>query len=306
MFYLANDSGDVSRFFALDRRTGATVATVTVAGARNVDWEDLAAGPDASGRPSVWLADIGDNDARRREVRVYRVAGPRLATADRGRSLTVPVDGVWRLRYPGGPVDAEAFAVAPDGSGYVVTKSVAHSAVYRLPARPDPARVQTLTRVGAIAFLPTGTPNPFGIAGSLTATSAAIAPDGSAFVVRTYSDAYVWALGAGGVRAALPARPAVVPLPRQPQGEGVTVAGHRLVIDSEGGHSAVYTVPLPALPRPAPSPSRTAAAAPAPALTARRVSTSAGGSPGWSLALGTAATVLVLGALVVVLLRRRR
>src|SRR5262245_44525722 len=73
VMYVHNDSGDSARFFALDGHTGRTVATYTVPGATNIDWEDIAVARDRRGVPSVWLADIGDNDANRTEVRIYRV-----------------------------------------------------------------------------------------------------------------------------------------------------------------------------------------------------------------------------------------
>ena len=47
--YVQNDSGDSARFFALDTRTGKTLATYTVPGAANVDWEDLAVARDRRG-----------------------------------------------------------------------------------------------------------------------------------------------------------------------------------------------------------------------------------------------------------------
>jgi hypothetical protein len=245
VFYVENDSGDVNRFFALDRRSGATAAVVTVSGARNVDWEDIAVGPDAGGTPSVWLADIGDNEAVRDEVDVYRVVEPRVRAAERDRPIRTPVRAVWRLRYPDGPVDAESLAVAPDGSAYIVTKWLGSSVVYRLPPHPDAGRVQLLRRVAAITFSPTGTGNPFGPAGQLLATSAAFARDGSTFAVRTYADAYVWRVGSGSLAAALRRAPIRIALPRQPQGEGLAIVGRQLVIDSEGRHSAAYAVPVP-------------------------------------------------------------
>jgi hypothetical protein len=258
VFYVENDSGGTNRFFAIDRRSGATAAVITVGRARNVDWEDIAVAPDAAGTPSVWLADIGDNDETRDEVEVYRVREPHVLRTSRNRSIHLQVSAVWRLRYPSGPVDAESLAVAPDGTVYVVTKSPGSSVVYRLPARPSAGHVQLLHRVGRIGFLPTGTPNPFGLAGQLVATSAAFARDGSAFAVRTYADAYVWRVGAAGLGAALHETPARVALPRQPQGEGVGFAGRRLVIDSEGRGSAVYAVrfalpPTRSVPRPRPT-----------------------------------------------------
>jgi hypothetical protein len=245
VFYVENDSGDTSRFFAVDRRTGATAATVTVTGARNLDWEDIEVAPDAAGVSSVWLADTGDNDAVRRSVQVYRVAEPRIDPASRDRSVRAAVAQRWRLRYPGGPTDAEALAVAPDATAYIVTKSIGSATVYRLPADPHGGRVQLLHRVARITFHPTGTRNAFGIVGQLLATAATISADGSLFVVRTYADAWIWRLGPAGLAAALRAPPTVVPLPRQPQGEGIAVAGNRLVVDSEGVHSTVSAVPLP-------------------------------------------------------------
>ena len=68
--YVQNDSGDTTRFFAVDASTGATLAVYSVPGAQNVDWEDLAVARDARGVPSVWLADIGDNDAARHRVKL--------------------------------------------------------------------------------------------------------------------------------------------------------------------------------------------------------------------------------------------
>jgi hypothetical protein len=302
--YVQNDSGDANRFFAVDARTGATVAAVTVAGARNVDWEDIATGPDAAGVPSVWIADTGDNDAVRAEVRLYRVREPRLARNQRGRTLRTARADVWRLQYPGGPADAEGLAVDPHGVPYVVTKSaLGRSTVFRVPGGPDAARVRTLQPVGRVTLVPRGTPNPFGPFGELTVTGAAFSPDGRVFAVRTYAAAYLWPVTDGGLGAALRRSPVRVALPRQPQGEGIALAGGRTaLVDSEGRDSAVYAVRLPALaadPRPRPSstpaPGRGSATASAPA--ARRPGDSGGGPWPWE-PFAIAGGVVLLGAAV--------
>jgi hypothetical protein len=262
--YVHNDSGDANRFFALDRRTGATVATIRVTGATNVDWEDIAVARDARGTPSVWLADIGDNDAVRDEVRVYRVDEPKVRASARGLTIRTERADVWRLRYPGGPVNAEALAVSPSGVGYIVTKSYAgDAAVYRLPPHADPARVQVLHRIASVKFGLTKTKNPFGAAGGLPVTAAAISRDGSLLTARSYSDAHVWRLNHADVAEALKGTATVIALPDQELGEGIDFDGQRLLVDSEGIRSPVYAVPLGKRPpTSAPSSSSRASASP--------------------------------------------
>jgi hypothetical protein len=104
--------------------------------------------------------------------------------------------------------------------------------------------VQTLSRVGRISFHSTGTANPFGLFGQLTATGGAISKSGIVFAVRTYSDVWAWRI-TGSIAAALRHKPVVVPLPREPQGEGLARVDNHAVVDSEHPHSAVYSVPLP-------------------------------------------------------------
>ena len=240
--YVQNDSGDSARFFALDAHTGKALAAYDVPGATNVDWEDIAVARDRRRVPSVWLADIGDNDSNRSEIRIYRVDEPQAGT-----STTAPPE-VWRLRYPGGPVDAESLAVAPGGAAYLFTKSIfGVTDVYAVPSRADPSRVQVLRRIGEITFRPTGTPGGPNVVGQLTATGAALSRDGTVLTVRTYTDAYVWPVRNGDVARAVKARPVHVALPQQPQGEGITIDGTRLLVDSEDAGSAVYAVALPRL-----------------------------------------------------------
>jgi len=239
--YVQNDSGDSARFFALDRH-GRTEAVYDVAGATNVDWEDLAVATDATGVPSVYLADIGDNDANRDEVQIYRVSEPAVTPGEH----TLRDADVWRLRYPHGPVNAEALAVAPGGAMYVITKSKkGRSEVYAVPPHlADRAAVQTLVHIGSFHLEPDPASKPKTQLG-LRVTGAAISRDGTQLVIRTYTDAYVWPLSHADVGAALTHDPREVALPLQLQGEGVTFDGPRaLLVDSEGVGSPVWTVPI--------------------------------------------------------------
>lgn len=298
--YVHNDSGDSARFFALDARTGATLAVYTVPGATNVDWEDIAVAPDARGVPSVWLADIGDNGAARSEIVLYRVDEPHVDRSQSDVAAASATPQLWRLRYPGGPADAESLAVSPTGAAYVVTKSRGGtSRVFAVPSRPDPSRVQVLRMVGAVHFGFTGTPGGPSQFGQRAATAAGLSRDGTMLAVRTYTDAYLWRVRGADLGAAIRTEPVRIALPAQPQGEGITFDGGRLLIDSEGVGSAVIAVALTA-PSPASTPAlptRATATATVRALLPRPSSTAAEEPAGFPLWIGAVIGALLMLAL---------
>jgi hypothetical protein len=120
-----NDSGEPLLYaFGND---GGALGEVRVAGATLEDWEDVASGPCAGGS-CLYLADIGDNQASRANVTVYRLPEP--APTDRESR---PAEA-FHATYPDGPQDAEAFFVLPDGAIYIVTKGeTGPIALYRFP-----------------------------------------------------------------------------------------------------------------------------------------------------------------------------
>jgi hypothetical protein len=316
VLYLQNDSGDSARFFALDARTGVVRAECRVPGASNVDWEDLATGPDSAGTPSVWLADVGDNDAVRDEVDIYRVDEPIIGAA---MEFTTSAPQRWRLRYPDGPHDAESLVLDPVRHRlYVVTKALlGQSEVFAVPDAPDPARVQPMVQVASVRFGFTGTPGGPNAIGQLTATGASMSADGSVLAIRTYTDAYLWPVPRSGVAAALRSSPVRVALPAQPQGEGIAIDGHSLLIDSEQAGSAVYSVPIPgsvfAAASDASKSAASGSAAPNSAAPSSAASTSAEGSVqgrsgwlGWPVgALGTGLAALMLAGAAAAVRRHR-
>ena len=147
-WWTVNDSGNGPELFAFDA-AGTLLSRVRVAGAVNRDWEDIAAGP--CGAPGahggtgncLYVADIGDNRAASDSVTVYWVPEPAP-----GDTVTARAER-FSARYPGGPRDAEALFVLPDGSGavtaYVVSKGRRTPVeLFRFPLGP--------------AGTPTGTP----------------------------------------------------------------------------------------------------------------------------------------------------
>ncbi|WP_346619464.1 hypothetical protein [Blastococcus montanus] len=243
-----NDGGDQVTVHGLDG--GCAVVDVQTTPVDPFDPEDLAVGPHGA----VWIADTGDNNGERSTVALH-VLRPGGGSA------------LYRLTYPDGAHDAEALLMAPDGTPYLVTKEVlGSSGVYR-PAGPlvDGGTVGT-ERVGTVNVTLTGTPGgPVGRAGQLMITGGAVAGDGSAIALRTYTDAYVWSLAGSDVPGALAGEPVRVALPESPQGEAIsfTEDGGGLVVASEGLPSDVTVVPLPAS---AAAPTATPSGEPAPAF----------------------------------------
>ena len=108
-----NDSGEPV-IFAVSA-SGAISARLRLSGAKVEDWEAMAVGT-CPGGSCVYIADIGDNDASRKRITVYRLAEP----ADGETSLQVK--DAFHATYPDGAHDAETLLVSSDGSLYVVTK----------------------------------------------------------------------------------------------------------------------------------------------------------------------------------------
>lgn len=227
-----NDGGDRLSVSVLD--AGCQVVETRTAEVDPYDPEDLALGADGT----LWLADAGDNTAIRSTVAL-------LALRPDGSAA------VHRLTYPDGAHDSEALLLAPDGTPYLVTKDVlGSSGVYR-PSGPLSAETTVpMERVATVNVTLTGTPGgPVGRAGQLLITGGAVAGDGHALALRTYTDAYVWPLVGSDVPGALAGTPVRVPLPESPQGEAIsfTADDQQLVVASEGVPSDVVVVPIPAV-----------------------------------------------------------
>jgi hypothetical protein len=207
-----NDSGGDPLVFVIDAATGRTVGRTTYAD-RVVDTEALA----PAGGDVVWVGDIGDNDEKRDSVEVYRVP---VGRGD--RTVRAPA---YRLVYPDGAHDAESLVAAPDGRLYVITKGLLGGTVYAAPRHLVADRTNRLRPVASV---------------DVWATDAALFPDGRHVLVRGYDGAVVCTFP--GFRPV-----ASVDLPRQRQGEGVSIGSSgRIRLSSEGVHSAVLEVSVPA------------------------------------------------------------
>jgi hypothetical protein len=170
------------------------------------------------------VADIGDNDARRRRITVYRVTEPAEASG------AAKLADVFHAVYPDGAHDAETLLVTPEGRLLIVTKGdTGPVSLYRFPRELRSGATLTLERVGRAR-------DRHRPAERERVTDGAVSPDGQWIVLRgahalTF---YIAAdLLAGNWREA--GRVALDTL-GEPQGEGVTFATNESVyVMSEGG-----------------------------------------------------------------------
>ena len=221
IFWVHNDSGQPD-LFALDAQ-GSLKARIRISGITVRDWEDIATGPCPRGS-CIYIADIGDNNAARDRITVYRLPEP-----DLGDKATAPSE-VFHATYPDGPRDAETLVVTTDARIFIVSKGETGSvAVYRFPgALRDGATVQ-LEHVGQ----------------SLTAdrvnegnriTGGSASQDGRWIVLRTHGYLTFYSAAdfvRGAWRAAMRVDLAALD---EPQGEGVALGGDdRIYLVGEGG-----------------------------------------------------------------------
>lgn len=216
-----NDSGGDPVVHALDQ-AGRLLGSVRLGGARARDWEDIASGPCSAGS-CLFVGDIGDNNGKREEVTIYRVPEPRPGDRASARVDALPV------RYPGGPRDAEALFVLPDGGLYIVSKGRNSSvALFRYPMPLRPGETVTLEEVATLAegVQP--------IRDQVTGASAS--PSGEWVAIRTYRALFRFRsadLVAGRVT---PVETLNLEPVGEAQGEAVALLDdERVVLTSEGG-----------------------------------------------------------------------
>jgi hypothetical protein len=223
--WVIEDSGNPATATALSP-TGMTMSSLSVS-VSNTDWEDLAIlGRDGEG--TLFIGDIGDNDAVRPEVTVLRIAEPDPHMP----SSTVDPETL-TLRLPQ-PADAEALLVDPLTDDIViVTKSLDGQAA-------------VLVATGA-AGAPDGSTHEMADAGQLdlgllsAVLAGDVAPDGSAVALRTPSRVMWWPRDPSQTiaEALTGGEPCALPSLVDPLGEALALSDRGYVLIGEGSGARI-------------------------------------------------------------------
>lgn len=194
------DSGNPAQLHLIGH-DGIVAKKVFLKGIKNRDWEDMALAGN-----QLFLADIGDNNKKQTSYTIYQFTEPAPS------SDTVFTIQQIRFRYPDGPHDAEALLIDPVTNAIlIITKQDDPSRIYKITPPFKYNAIDTAQLVGNLSF--TG------------ALSAALAPDGTEAILKTYSGLYYYSQKNGeALESMLQQQPVNVPYKIEPQGEAVTFA----------------------------------------------------------------------------------
>ncbi|GAB2992969.1 hypothetical protein GCM10023080_068780 [Streptomyces pseudoechinosporeus] len=214
IYWTHNDQDKGAFLYAIDSKTGDTVATITMTGVGTPrDVEAISIGPDGD----LYVGDIGDNLGGTWEyVWIYKLPEPGQLRDQSVRATQYVV------KYADGARDAEALMVHPKtGKVYIASKNEQGGGLYEQPATLSPSGTNVFKRIADI---------------DLEVTDGAFAPDGEQLALRAYFGgvAYEWNGGK-------PKRQGRLSVPLQRQGESVayTPDGSTLLFGSEGTESSV-------------------------------------------------------------------
>ncbi len=243
IYYIHNDSGDTSRFFAITP-DGTLKTTIYYKGDPTVkqavvDCEDIAVGPGpVNGKSYVYMGDIGDNDAVRKYITIYRMEEqPSWAKDSLTHTTAVPL----HLKYPDGPKDAETLMIDPvEKLIYIVSKRKDTVKIYTTPLSYKANDTLLLTKRGKLFFE--------GIKPFKWVTAGDISKDGQQILLKNYQKVYYWQRANNEpIWQTMQRKPRELPYQVEKQGEaiGFTPNGKGYYTTSEGVFSPIYYYKIP-------------------------------------------------------------
>ena len=224
-FWAINDGGQAPILWQINEK-GKIKAQLNLQNVENIDFEDMASfslkPPKGVRRHYVAVADIGDNDARQNDHKIYIIADVP------GRKAAAP-EWTIHFRYPDGAHDAESLAVdAKGGYLYIVIKRVLPPILYRLPLQPATNELQIAEQVAALEGLSVDNQNSPDAHNAIRfgwqPTGAAMGCDGNELLLLTYASIYRYQKrnSQSWAKALVGQMPQVLRLPLMLQAEAIT------------------------------------------------------------------------------------
>jgi hypothetical protein len=173
-YWTINDGKNPADIFLLDENA-TVVMTCKLKNIFNRDWEDIAIGPGPEeGINYLYVADIGDNEARYPYKILYRIQEPEFSN----KKIEIGKIDTLVFSLPDGPRDTEAIMVDPITNYFYVISKREHSV--RLYEIKSPFLSDTL-QVEEVAQLPFN-----------NIVAANVSADGSEVLMKNYREIYYW------------------------------------------------------------------------------------------------------------------
>jgi hypothetical protein len=201
--WVEQDSGNPPELSLL-KYNGSLLKKISIKGAQNRDWEDMAlGGGPVAGTNYLYVADIGDNNSSHNSYSILRFPEPEAAKDE--------VD-TWdqiHFAYPDGAHDAEAIMIDESTKDiYIITKRDAASKVYKLAYPQSTAAINTASYVMDLPFT--------GVVGAASSKS------GSELIIKTYTGLFYWTRKSGESITTTLSKPATtLSYTLEPQGEAI-------------------------------------------------------------------------------------
>lgn len=199
-----NDSGNAAEIYLLNDKA-EIVMTCVLDGIKNRDWEDITIGPGPEeGKNYLYVAEIGDNEARYQYKVLYRLEEPLLSE----KKITINQIDTIAIQLSDRVRDTEAIMVDP------LTKNF-----YILSKREEPIRLYEIAFPFAADTVPAVelTTLPF-----KNIVAAGISPDGTEVLLKDYGHIYYWKRNKGESISTLLQTPAInLTYKPEPQGESI-------------------------------------------------------------------------------------
>ena len=212
MFWTHNDSGANAELFLIDQE-GKIHLKVILSGTKSFDWEDI-----AIHRSNLFVADIGDNDAKREYIIIYKIKEPKWDSLK--TQLVLTSFEQMSLQYAEGAKDAESLLFDHRSKELIIiTKREKNCHIYSFPfeANTDPISIASKGSLPITLF-----------------TAGDIHPTTGEILLKNYKKIYYWGSSEKPAVVRIAAGPDyTLPYKEEPQGEAIAWTNDGFVTLSE-------------------------------------------------------------------------
>lgn len=202
-----NDSGNPPEIYLVDEQL-QILLTCKLDGVKNRDWEEIAVGPGPDKNKNyLYVADIGDNNAKHNLKYVYRFEEPALSASGSAEIIVRDFDTII-FRLEDGKKDTEAIMIHPETKNlYVLSKR--EKPVYLYELKFPFSLTDTLTAEKVLSIPLT------------QIVAAAISRDGNEILMKNYDNIYYWETKGKSLPEVLKKEPHLLKYTEEPQGEAI-------------------------------------------------------------------------------------